>query len=45
MNIKVDSNIKLPKEGKTFPVLSGENAICSVELCFENKTHFIKGVK
>ena len=43
MNIKVDANIikKTTKCRKNFSSLSGETPICSVELCIENKIHFI----
>jgi len=46
MNIKVDDNIlqKTTKCGKNFSCLSGGTSICSVELCIDNKIHFIKCV-
>jgi len=46
MNIKVDDNIlqKTTKCRKDFSYLSGETPIYSVELCIENKIHFIKWV-
>jgi hypothetical protein len=45
MNIKVDDNIKqeTTKCKKKFSCLSGETP-CSVELCIDNKIHFIKCV-
>ena len=46
MNIKVDENIiqKTTKCRKNFSCLSGKTPLCSVELCIENKIHFIKCV-
>jgi len=46
MNIKVDDNIliKTTKCRKNVSCLSGETPICSVDLCIENKIHFIKCV-
>jgi len=46
MNIKVDDNIKqkTTKCRKNFSCLSGETPICRVDLCIENKIHFIKCV-
>ena len=46
MNIKVDDDIiqQTTKCGKNFSCLSGEKPICSVELCIDNKIHFIKCV-
>lgn len=45
MNIKVDDNIlqKTTKCRKKFSCLSGETP-CGVELCIDNKIHFIKCV-
>jgi hypothetical protein len=47
MNIKVDDNIirQTTKCAKNFSCLSGETPICSVELCIDNKIHFIKCVR
>ncbi len=44
MTIIVDDNIikGTTKCKKNFSCLSGETTLCGVELCIENKIHFIK---
>jgi len=44
MNIKVDDSIiqETTECRKKFSCLSGEYPFCSVELCIDNKVHFIK---
>ena len=46
MTLIVDDNIikGTTKCKKKFSCLSGETTLCSVELCIENKIHFIKCV-